>query len=196
MWSDDETTIFEMRGEVGRFITEREWGRYHAPVNAASAIAVEAGELLELFQWRRSGDPVPEDVVRQAGEELADVLHFTFCLMNAIDMEHPFDGSTMSHLLRDERAVAASPKEAAEEVLIGATFVLMASRASSLTREIAEAVDEGGPEAAIVASVDYLLKAIASCGSVMGLDLSRELELKNRLNEERYPVGAMPDVGY
>ena len=196
MWSDEETTVTVMRGEVARFIREREWGRYHAPVNVASAAAVEAGELLELFQWRRSGDPVPEDVAREAGAELADVLHFTLCLMNAVEMEHPFDGATVSQLLDREETVGLSPKEAAEEVLIGATFVLMAARASSLAREISEALEEGGSEDAMVASIDYLLTSIARCARVLELDLSRELELKNELNEERHPVGSWPDVGY
>ncbi len=196
MWSDTSTPISLMRKDVAKFIGDRDWGRYHAPVNVASAATVEAGELLELFQWRRSGDPVPEEVVREAGPELADVLHFTFCLANAADLELPSDDRTFSQIMADAGPRELGPKEAAEEVMVAASFVLMAARASSITREIAESLGEGGPDDAIAASVTLLLEALAKCAISMELDLSAELYAKNRLNEERFPVGTRPDVGY
>lgn len=196
MWSDDETTVAQMRGDVGRFIEERDWGRYHTPVNVASAMAVEAGELLELFQWRRPDDTIPEEVVADAGGELADVFHFALCLMNTTEGAMPSDPRTVSDLLEDGEAIGVGPKETAEEVLIGTTFVLMSARASELAREIADAMETGGPEDALIASMDYLLTALARCARSLGLDLSRELEQKNMFNEERYPVGSRPDVGY
>ncbi len=196
MWSDSTTEISVMRRDVAAFIRERDWGRYHAPVNVASAIAVEAGELLELFQWRRSGDEVPGDVVADAGGELADVLHFTLCLANAASLELPVDGMTFSQLLSDAEGRDLSPKEAAEEVMVGASFLLMAARASALNMEIAETLGEGGSQDAMEASIMLLLEAIAKCARALGLNLSTELYAKNRLNEERFPVGTMPDVGY
>jgi len=196
MWSDTSTELSLMRQDVAEFIKERDWGRYHAPVNVASAAAVEAGELLELFQWRRSGDTVPDEVVKEAGSELADVLHFTLCLVNAVGLELPSDRVTFSQLLAECASRDLSPKEAAEEVMVGASFVLMAARASSLTREIAETLGEGGPDDALEASVTLLLEALAKCARSLGLNLSAELFAKNRLNEERFPVGSMPDVGY
>ena len=39
MWSDASTEIAVMRQDVAAFIREREWGRYHAPINVASATA-------------------------------------------------------------------------------------------------------------------------------------------------------------
>jgi NTP pyrophosphatase (non-canonical NTP hydrolase) len=196
MWSDSTTDISVMRRDVAAFIREREWGRYHAPVNVASAATVEAGELLELFQWRRSGDPVPEDVVKDAGGELADVLHFTLCLANAAGMELPADGMTFDQLLAEAEGRDLSPKEAAEEVMVGASFLLMAARASTLGIEIAESLGEGVGQDAMEASVMLLLEAVAKCARALGLNLSAELYNKNRLNEERFPVGTMPDVGY
>ncbi len=196
MWSDTSTTLSLMREDVAKFIADREWGRYHAPVNVASAAAVEAGELLELFQWRRSGDPVPEDVVAEAGPELADVLHFTFCLANATDLELPSDGMTFSQVMADAGPRELSPKEAAEEVMVAASFLLMAARASTITREVAGTLGESGVGDAMAASVTVLLEALGKCARSMELDLSAELHAKNRLNEERFPVGTMPDVGY
>jgi NTP pyrophosphatase (non-canonical NTP hydrolase) len=196
MWSDTSTELTVMRQDVATFISDRDWGRYHAPVNVASATAVEAGELLELFQWRRSGDPLPDEVVEAAGSELADVLHFTLCLANAADLTLPADGVTVVQLMADSETRTLSPKEAAEEVMVGASFLLMAARASTLTSEIADTLGEGDSTDALEASVMLLLEALAKCARSLELDLSAELFKKNRLNEERYPVGSMPDVGY
>jgi NTP pyrophosphatase (non-canonical NTP hydrolase) len=196
MWSDSETTISEMQRGVASFIDERDWGRYHAPVNVASAISVEAAELLELFQWRRSDDPVPEDVVREAAGELADVLHFTLCMANSTKVSLASAERTVDQVLEADKIDASVPKAAAEEVMVGAAFVLMAARATDITLEIADKLEEGGAQEAMVASIEFLLSALARCSSSMGLDLARELELKNELNEKRFPVGTRPDVGY
>jgi len=196
MWSDSTTTLSEMREDVARFIRARDWGRYHAPVNVASAATVEAGELLELFQWRRSSDPLPDEVVAQAGSELADVLHFSLCLVNAMGIHLEWDDATISQVLDEGGARELRPKEAAEEVMVGASFLLMATRASTISREIAETLHEGSTDDAVAASVSLLIESLAKCAWSMGLDLSRELWEKNRFNEERYPPGTMPDVGY
>jgi NTP pyrophosphatase (non-canonical NTP hydrolase) len=196
MWSDRTSPLSVMREDVAKFVEDRGWGRYHAPVNVASAAAVEAGELLELFQWRRPDDPVPPEVVQEAGQELADVLHFVLCLQNAADMDLPSDDLTFSQLLADASPRELGPKEAAEEVMVAASFLLMAARASSITREVARTSGEEGPEDAMLASVSLLLESLAKCARSMGLDLSAQLYAKNRLNEERFPVGTMPDVGY
>lgn len=58
---------------VRRFVAERDWAQFHTPENLAKSISIEAGELLECFQW--SDDAEPERV--QA--ELADVM--TYCLL-------------------------------------------------------------------------------------------------------------------
>ena len=57
--------------DLRAFIVEREWEQFHTPENLAKSIAIEAGELLEEFQWSPEFD---EDRVRL---ELADVL--TYC---------------------------------------------------------------------------------------------------------------------
>lgn len=36
---------------VRRFAEARDWGQFHTPKNLASALIVEAAELLEHFQW-------------------------------------------------------------------------------------------------------------------------------------------------
>lgn len=56
------------------FVAEREWGQFHSPENLAKSISIEAGELLECFQWGRAD-------LGAAKGELADVL--TYCLLLA-----------------------------------------------------------------------------------------------------------------
>jgi NTP pyrophosphatase (non-canonical NTP hydrolase) len=64
-----------VRDALRAFATERDWGQFHTPENLAKSISIEAGELLECFQWNRDFSP---DQVR---DELADVL--TYCLFLA-----------------------------------------------------------------------------------------------------------------
>lgn len=54
---------------------EREWEQFHSEENLAKSVAVEAGELLQCFQW---GNDFDADRVQG---ELADVL--TYCLLLA-----------------------------------------------------------------------------------------------------------------
>ena len=57
------------------FRRERDWEQFHTPQNLAIAISVEAGELLEQFQWMTQGEVRPTDKQRIAIEqEVADVV--------------------------------------------------------------------------------------------------------------------------
>ena len=63
---------------IRRFTEDRDWDQFHSPVNLAKSIAIEAGELLECYQWNDDADP---DAVE---EELADVLNY--CLQLAVKL--------------------------------------------------------------------------------------------------------------
>jgi len=41
----------ELRDALRSFAAERDWDQFHSPRNLATALAVEAAELLEPFQW-------------------------------------------------------------------------------------------------------------------------------------------------
>jgi dCTP diphosphatase len=60
------------------FAAERDWDQFHTPKNLATSLSVEAGELLELFQWSRGQekwDDVGDASIRTKVEhELADIL--------------------------------------------------------------------------------------------------------------------------
>ena len=65
----------ELSARIKRFNEEREWDQFHSPCNLAKSISIEAGELLECFQWNDNFDM--DDVL----EELADVTNY--CLQMA-----------------------------------------------------------------------------------------------------------------
>lgn len=75
---DATTPIAALRARLAEFNAAREWGRFHNPKDVATALAVEAGELLELFLWRRPELADLPDRDRLA-DEAADVL---ICLAN------------------------------------------------------------------------------------------------------------------
>lgn len=60
-----------LREELREFVAERDWAQFHSPENLAKSISIEAGELLECFQWTSDAD------VARVRLELADVL--TYC---------------------------------------------------------------------------------------------------------------------
>ena len=59
-----------------KFRNERDWEQFHNPKDLALAINIEAGELLELFLWKKSEDANTEKIK----QELADVFCFAFLL--------------------------------------------------------------------------------------------------------------------
>lgn len=73
--------IQELMQEIEEFTTERDWDQFHTPVNLAKSIAIEAGELLECFQWDDNANP---DAVE---EELADVLNYSLQLANKLNLD-------------------------------------------------------------------------------------------------------------
>lgn len=65
--------------ELSLFNKERDWDKFHTPENLAKSISIEAGELLECFQWD-SENYNREEVC----EELADV--FTYCIQMSMKL--------------------------------------------------------------------------------------------------------------
>ena len=72
-----------------RFADERDWGPFHAPKNLASALVVEAGELLEPFQWLTEAQSreLPPDTKEAVALEMADVLLYLVQLANVLDVD-------------------------------------------------------------------------------------------------------------
>jgi len=65
----------ELIKKLRKFADEREWEQFHSPKNLSMALAVEAGEILEYFQWlteKQSRNLDPE-TLKKVKEEIGDV---------------------------------------------------------------------------------------------------------------------------
>jgi NTP pyrophosphatase (non-canonical NTP hydrolase) len=89
--ADTDTTLADLRRHVAEFVSARDWEPFHTPKNLSAAIAIEAAELMERFQWL--SDDRAADAMEQAGErdtvadELADVMIYCLSLANALDVD-------------------------------------------------------------------------------------------------------------
>jgi len=81
-------SIQEITEEIIRFRDERDWKKYHTPKNLAISIAVELGELFELFQWKSDEDilSLVEDLKPKIEEEIADVAIYLFLLAHELNI--------------------------------------------------------------------------------------------------------------
>jgi NTP pyrophosphatase (non-canonical NTP hydrolase) len=88
---DKTTTVGDLKAMVGRFVRQRDWDQFHTPKNLAMGIAVEAAELMEIFQWqdaRASAGLLRRPRSRRAAqEELADVLIYCLAFANRADLD-------------------------------------------------------------------------------------------------------------
>jgi NTP pyrophosphatase (non-canonical NTP hydrolase) len=75
--------------QLREFARERDWERFHTPKNLAMALAVEAAELLEQFQWLTDAESATPDEARRARirEEIADVLLYLLRLSDRLGID-------------------------------------------------------------------------------------------------------------
>jgi NTP pyrophosphatase (non-canonical NTP hydrolase) len=62
--------------KIRQFNMERDWSQFHNAKDLALAISIEAGELNELFLWKKAEEADPEKVK----EELADIFNYALQL--------------------------------------------------------------------------------------------------------------------
>ena len=74
---------------LDRFATDRDWHQFHSPKNLASALIVEAGELLEHFQWmtEEQSRGLAADRHAAVSAEIADVLLYLVQLSTALGID-------------------------------------------------------------------------------------------------------------
>ena len=88
--NDEQTTVARLKQIVADFVAERDWQQFHDPKNLSMAIAIEAAELMEHFQWLRSDQldqarsPEQLDEIR---EEMANVTAFLLSLANVLEID-------------------------------------------------------------------------------------------------------------
>ena len=80
--------LTQLRDSLRQFAAERDWDQFHSPKNLAMALAVEAAELLERFQWVTEDDSkrLPPAELAAVREEMADVLNYLVRLADKLDV--------------------------------------------------------------------------------------------------------------
>ena len=84
-----DSDLSRLRDIVRTFVDERDWDQFHTPKNLASALTVEAAELLEHFQWLQHGriDELGEARLAHVRHEMADVLVYLVRLADKLDID-------------------------------------------------------------------------------------------------------------
>lgn len=79
----------ELRLALRQFAEERDWGQFHSPKNLASALSVEAAELLEHFQWltEEQSRNLTDDKKAAVATELADVFLYLLNLSDNLGID-------------------------------------------------------------------------------------------------------------
>ena len=82
-------SLDQLNARLLRFARERDWEQFHSPKNLAMALAAEAGELLEHFQWltEAQSSALPADKKREVALEMADILVYLIRLSERLDLD-------------------------------------------------------------------------------------------------------------
>jgi NTP pyrophosphatase (non-canonical NTP hydrolase) len=78
-----------LSAQLARFAAARDWDQFHNPKNLAMALAGEAGEVLEHFQWLTPDQAanLPAATRAEVALECADVLLFLLRLAAKLDID-------------------------------------------------------------------------------------------------------------
>ncbi len=84
-----ETYLKDLQNRLRQFARDRDWEQFHAPKNLAMALAVEAGELMEHYQWlsEEQSEKLDADKLKTVGFEVADVFIFTVRLADRMGID-------------------------------------------------------------------------------------------------------------
>ena len=66
---------------IRKFSADWNWDQFHTPENLAKSIAIEAGELLECYQWSEQAD------LEHVKQELADVIVYCQNILDALGLD-------------------------------------------------------------------------------------------------------------
>lgn len=74
--------IEELQSELTKFAEDRNWQQFHTPSNLAKSIAIEAGELLEFFQWEDAKGKTYDIAM-----EIADIMIYSLMMCHALKID-------------------------------------------------------------------------------------------------------------
>lgn len=81
--------LAQLRHALREFTKARDWDRFHSPKNLATALVVEAAELVEHFQWlsEQQSERLPPEKRTEVAHEMADVLFYLVRIADRLDID-------------------------------------------------------------------------------------------------------------
>jgi len=81
--------LTDLTAKLKRFARERDWRQFHSPKNLSMALAVEAAELLEHFQWltEEQSRAVDPEKLAEIKDEIGDVLIYLVRLADELGID-------------------------------------------------------------------------------------------------------------
>ena len=71
----------QLISEIRNFNKRMDWDQFHTPENLAKSVSIEAGELLECYQWDSGADI---DAVK---DEIADVMGYSLMMCDRLGLD-------------------------------------------------------------------------------------------------------------
>lgn len=81
--------IKRLTKEIIEFRDRRNWKQFHNPKDVSLSLVLEAGEVMEHFQWKNP-DEIKKHIdenKEEISEELADVLYWILLLSHDLDID-------------------------------------------------------------------------------------------------------------
>ncbi len=81
--------IKKLTEKIIKFRDERDWKQFHNPKDVALSLVLEAGEVVEHFQWKNKEEIAKYIETNKAdiGEELADVLYWVLLMSHDLKID-------------------------------------------------------------------------------------------------------------
>ena len=82
-------SIKELTDRIISFRDAREWKQFHNPKDVALSLVLEAGEVMEHFQWKNK-EEIEKYIVEakeDIGDELADVLYWVLLMSHDLKID-------------------------------------------------------------------------------------------------------------
>jgi len=102
--------VTQLQEALRDFARRRDWEQFHSPKNLASAMIVEAGELLEHFQWftEQQSRELDEKTRAEVAMEMADVFIYLLRLADQLDIDLMQSAQTKMAINEDRYPVELS----------------------------------------------------------------------------------------
>ncbi len=88
--NDNNVNISKIKSIIRDFELERGWDKFRNPKDLSMSIAIEAAELMEIFQWDTTEEALnikESNKFEHFREELADVLIYSLSLANSLEID-------------------------------------------------------------------------------------------------------------